>query len=169
MPQPPKQASRLTDHQWGEARRLYESTTASNQAIGDQFGVSRETIRKRAAREGWERSTEAARAAERDRRARTAEARAAADVAWSGTRIQAANQLGSAGSLALRQVIGELVDANGQPLPLGSEECDAYRLSALTLSVQRLYRTAEHVSAGAPDSARSAVIEWLEHISGEDE
>lgn len=92
---------------WARARAAWEAG-GSNREVARLIGVSRETVRKRAATEGWQRRDAAVAAAAEERRRNADAATQAARVKWAERRSEEADAAGITAAVARQQIVTAL-------------------------------------------------------------
>lgn len=92
---------------WPRARAAWEAG-GSNREVGRLIGVSRETVRKRAADEGWQRRDAAVAAAAEERRRNAEAATQAARLKWAERRAEEADAAGITAAVARQQIVTAL-------------------------------------------------------------
>lgn len=132
----------MTD--WSAARTAWEGG-ASNREAGELVGVSRETLRKRAVVEGWQRQPGSVREQAERRVEQTAAATAAAKTAWLERQGEEADAAGVY-AVRARQAIREALDA---------KEPQMVRAAAVAYGI--LIDKAQLLSGGS--TSRAEVIE----------
>lgn len=102
-----------TPEQWAAARAAWEGG-ASNGEAATHVDVTREAVRKRAKREGWQRTTRHAATVAEARAAGTAAATSAQLERWAVRRQDEADRAGVSAAFARSQIIAALQDNNPQ-------------------------------------------------------
>lgn len=96
-----------TPDQWARAREAWEAG-GSNREVGRLIGVSRETVRKRASVEGWQRQPGTAAQVAEQRRQQADAATQAARVKWAQRRSEEADAAGITAAVARQQIVTAL-------------------------------------------------------------